>query len=120
VISSLTIGENESSSSALSSTILSSINDTPFYGITKGMKTGEHDAKVSTALFGWRLEQTIDIFEETEWSLFGFEDFINLPPEDALLALEALRRGQSMSDRVVLAWKTANDESMVRNVLLIY
>ena len=56
-----------------------------------------------------RLEQAVDVLKETELGLLHFEEVIDVPPKDALLALDAVCLIERTRDRVVLAGETANN-----------
>lgn len=56
-----------------------------------------------------RFEQAVDILKETELGLLHFEEVINVPPEDTLLAFDAVCLIERTRDRVVLAGKATDD-----------
>ena len=66
-------------------------------------------AKVATALRCRRFKQAVDVFEEAELGFLHLEEVIDVPPEDTLLAFDAVCLIEWTRDRVVLAGKTTDD-----------
>ena len=56
-----------------------------------------------------RLEQAVDVLKETELGLLHFEEVIDAPPKDTLLALDAVRLIERACNRVVLAREATDD-----------
>ena len=60
------IGEDECPAPALDETIVSSIDDSPFYTISELPEGGQDYAKVATTFAGRRFEQAVNILEQYE------------------------------------------------------
>ena len=56
-----------------------------------------------------RFEQAVDVFEEAELGFLHLEEVIDVPPEDTLLALDAVRLIERACNRVVLAREATDD-----------
>ena len=84
------IREDERAAATLHESIVGGIDDAPLHTVAEVPERSEDDTEVTTALFGRRLQQAIDILKQDERRLLGFERIVNLPPENALLALDAL------------------------------
>ena len=113
----IAICEDERAAAALHETVVGRIDDAPFDTVAEVPEGREDDAEVAPTLLGRRLQQAIDILKEDERRVLGFERVVNLPPENALLALDAL--STSRSDRIVLTGETADKQRMVWDSRLV-
>lgn len=91
------------------------INHAPFDGVIEVGEAAQNDGEVATALRRGRLEQAVDVLEETEARLLHLEEVIDVPPKDTLLALDAMCLIKRASDRVILAREAADDHLHVRD-----
>src|SRR5205823_208034 len=90
------------------------VDGAPLDAIARVREAAQHDAEVAAALRRRRAEEPIYVLQEDVVGPLGLEDAIDLPPQDALLAVDALRlRG---GDAVVL---TVVDDRAVRDVRLV-
>lgn len=81
----------------------------PFNGVIEIGEAAQDDGEVTTALRCGRLEQTVNILKETEAGFLHLQEVIDVPPKDALLALDAVRLIERTCNRVVLAREAADD-----------
>ncbi len=88
----------------------------PLGGVAGVGQAREDDREVAATFFGRALEQTVDVLEDGVAGLLEVEEAVNVPPQDALLALDAPGRGEGLRDGVVLARETAHDHVDVGNL----
>ena len=105
------IREDERAAATLHESIVGGIDDAPLHAVAEVPERSEDDTEVTTTLFGRRLQQAIDILKQDERRLLGFERIVDLPPENALLALDAL--GSRRSDGIVLAGETTDKKRVI-------
>ena len=113
----ITIGEDEGAAPPLCKAIIGCVDDTPFYTIAQRCATGKDDAEVAAPLACRGAQQPVHVFQEDKGWPLGLHDVTDLPPKDALFALDACCTGAG--NGIVLAWEATDQEVMVRKRGLI-
>lgn len=108
---------NEHASSSLRVPIVGRVDDTPLNGIAKIRKGRKDQCEVAAALASRGLQQSIHVLQKNVAGPVGLKDSMNLPPQDALLALDAMCLIERLRYGVVLTRKATNQEIMSRNLL---
>ncbi len=107
--------DDEDAAALLGEPVLGGIGDAPFDFISEVGERREHHREIAAALTSRRLDEAVDILEEqmpdgSTGCELQAKQSVNLPPEDALFAHEAVRLTKCAGDRVVLARKAAHEQ----------
>ena len=105
--------KNENTTASLGITIISSVNDTPFYTITFIVQTTKDDAEVTTTLLCRRFQQSVDVLQKNELRVAKLDDLINRPPKNTLFTFDTL--SASMCNRVVLSMEATYQQVVCRH-----
>ena len=111
----VSLGKDVDALAALGESVLGAVDDAPLDRVTALGEAGEDDREVAAALGGGTLEQAVDVLEETIARrvlapiVLELEEAVDVPPKDALLALDTVRLGERASDGVVLAGESTDD-----------
>lgn len=103
------LAEDIDALAALGKPVFRRVDNAPFNGVIEIGEATQDNSEVATTLRCGRLEQTVNILKETEAGLLHLEEMIDVPPKDALLALDAVRLIERACNRVVLAREAAYD-----------
>ena len=103
------LAEDVNALATLGKPVFCRVDYAPFNGVIEIGEATQDDGEVATALRGGRLEQAVNILKETEAGLLHLEEVIDVPPQDTLLALDAVRLIERTCNRVVLARETTDD-----------
>ena len=114
-LASVLLAEDINALTALGKTIFRGVDHAPFNGVIEVGEAAQNDGEVAAALRRGRLEETVDVLEETEARLLHLEEVIDVPPKDALLAFNAMRLIERASDGVILAREATDDHLHVRD-----
>ena len=107
--------KDEGAPSALDAAIVCGIDHTPFDAIAFFLQALQDDAKITAPLRCGRFQQTIHILQQNIAWVILLDDFINRPPENALLAFDAF--GTGAGNRVVLTGKATHQKVVRRHLV---
>ena len=88
----------------------------PFNRITQVSHAREDNREIATTLRRRTFEQAINVFEQHVLRLFQMQEAIDVPPKNALLALDSASSGQRFCHAVILARKAAHDHLNIGNL----
>ena len=88
----------------------------PFNRITQVSHTREDNREIAATLRRRTFEQAINVFEQHVLRLFQMQEAIDVPPKNALLALDSASSRQRFCHAVILARKAAHDHLNVRDI----
>lgn len=109
------LAEDVNALATLGKPVFRRVDDAPFDGVIEVGEATQDDGEVAPTLRCRRLEQTVNILKEAKAGLLHLEEVIDVPPKDALLALDAVRLIERTGDRVILAREAANDHLHIRD-----
>jgi len=103
----------------LGKAVLRAVHHAPLDRVAEGSEAREDDREVAAALGDGALEQPVDVLQQDIAGCpLEAEEAVDVPPQDALLALDATRHREGFGHRVVLAWESADDHVDVWNLAL--
>ena len=97
--------------------VLGAVHHAPLHGVAERGQAREDNREIAAALGHGALEQSVDVLEQhVPRGALEAEEPVDIPPEDALLALDAARHGEGLGHGVVLAREAADDHVDVGDV----
>ena len=102
--------DQEDTTAALREPVIGGVHHPPLGDVAQVREAGKHDRHVAAPLVRGRLQQSVDVLEEDGPGTSRCDDAVDLPPQHALLPLDARRGVQRSGHRVVLAREPAHQQ----------
>ncbi len=89
-IAGILLAEDVDALAALREAVLGGVDHAPLDRVAEVGEAAQDDGEVAPALGRGGLEQAVDVLEKAEAGILHLEEVVDIPPQDALLALDAV------------------------------
>ena len=108
--------KNVNAFASLVKPVFAAVHNMPFNRITQVSHARKDNREITAALRRRTFEQTINVLEQHVLRLFQMQETIDVPPKNALLALDSASSGQRFRHTVILARKATDDHLNIGNI----